>query len=121
MPVTVNVSYLDSQPSTPYYLLLYLNISYDAVPIPVASAGFVQTIPPTVGPPVSASYTNGQATLTWDAINTGWTLLSNTNIAGTNWIPVNLPVLPQPDGSQGVTLPATGKAQFFQLVKPVPP
>jgi hypothetical protein len=121
MPVTVSVSYLDSQPSTPYYLLLYLNISYDAVPIPVASAGFVQSIPPTVGPPVSASYTNGQATLTWDAINTGWTLLSNTNIAGTNWIPVNLPVLPQPDGSQGVTLPATGKAQFFQLVKPVPP
>lgn len=123
VPVVVNVNYLDPQPITPYYLVLYLNISPDNTSIPVASAGFVQSVPPTVGPPVILNATNGQAVVTWDGLNTGWTLLSTTNVTtpSTNWIPVTLPVLPQPDGSQGIILPTTNSAEFFQLVKPVSP
>jgi hypothetical protein len=54
-------------------------------------------------------------------INSGWMLRSTTTLNGTNWIPVNLPVVALPDGSQGVTLPLTNQAGFFQLVKPSAP
>ncbi len=121
IPVAVNVNYLDSQPWTPFYLVLSLNIGDDGALIPVASAAFAQIIPPTVGPPIDATATNGQVVVSWDAVNTGWNLLSTTNLTGTNWIPVNLPVLPLPDGSQGVTLPRTNQTQFFQLIGPGSP
>jgi len=54
-------------------------------------------------------------------VNTGWTLQSKFDLRSTNWIPVSLPVLPQADGSQGVTLPLTNQAQFFQLIGPSSP
>jgi uncharacterized repeat protein (TIGR03803 family) len=120
-PMSVNVNYLDSQPWQPFYLVLFLNLGDGGTFIPVASITFAQVMPPTVGPPLSTSITNGQVVVSWDMVNTGWTLRSTTNLGGTNWIPVNLPVLPLPDGSQGITLPLTNQAQFFQLQGPGSP
>lgn len=121
LPLNVNVNYLDSQPWTPFYLVLMLNIGDSGAFVPVASITFAQVAPPTVGPPLSASATNGQVIISWDIVNRGWTLRSAANLGGTNWIPVSLPVLPLPDGSQGITTPATNQAQFFQLIGPSPP
>jgi Subtilase family/Concanavalin A-like lectin/glucanases superfamily/Immunoglobulin I-set domain/HYR domain/Beta-propeller repeat len=73
---------------------------------------------PLIGPPLFLDYpTNGQAVISWDAINYGWTLEANSDLRGTNWVPVPLPVGLLPDGSQGVLLPPTNSAQFFRLTQ----
>lgn len=119
--LSVNVNYLDSQPWHPFYLVLLVNAGGNGAFVPVASSAFAEVISPTVGPPLSTGVTNGQVVVEWDMVNSGWTLRSTTNLGGTNWIPVNLPVMPLPDGSQGVTLPLTNKARFFQLIGPGSP
>ena len=119
--LSVNVNYLDSQPWHPFLLLLSLNLGGNGAFVPVASSTIAQVVPPTVGPPLSTSVTNGQVVVSWDTVNVGWTLLSTPSLGGTNWIPVNLQVLPLSDGSQGVTLPLTNNVQFFQLIGPGTP
>jgi hypothetical protein len=121
LPFSVNVNYLDSQPWHPFYLVLSLGLGDNGAFVPVASSSFAQVIPPTVGPPLSTSLTNGLVVVSWDSVNQGWTLRSTTNLGGTNWIPVTLPVLPLPDGSQGITLPPTNNTRFFQLQGPGSP
>jgi hypothetical protein len=119
--VSVNVNYLDAQPWTPYYLVLFLNIGVDGALIPVASTAFAQVPPANTGPLLTTSTTNGQVIVSWDMVNTGWSLWSKSDLTSTNWTPVNLPALQQADGSQGVSLPLTNQAQFFQLLGPGTP
>jgi hypothetical protein len=119
--IAVNVSYVDAQPWTPFTLQLLLDSGDGEGYVPAASASFFQTTPPTVGPLLSTSTTNGQVVVSWDVVNTGWTLVSKPTLTATNWTPVNLPVLPQPDGSQGVSLSRTNQTRFFRLLGPGSP
>ena len=65
--------------------------------------------------PLFIDATNGQAVISWDAINYGWNLDANLDLRGTNWSPLPQAIGPLPDGSQGVILPPTNSAQFFRL------
>ena len=121
LPVTVTVDFAETQPWHPYYLEMSLNLGPGGALVPVAAAGFDQLIPPTVGPPLFTSVTNNAIMVTWDAVNSGWLLQTAPQLTGTNWIQVDLPVLPQLDGSQGVILPMTNQSQFFQLQGPNTP
>jgi hypothetical protein len=100
---------------TPFYVVLYADVGEGGAPVPLASVTGMNVNPPTVGPMLFIDSTNEQHVLSWDAINTDWILDSTFELPNTNWWPVNTPVVPLPDGSQGVMLPATNRAQFFRL------
>ena len=68
-------------------------------------------------PLISNQIVDGNLTLTWPLANAGYTLMSRTNLASGNWLPVATPV-PQISGGQWqVMLPAAGNIQFYQLRK----
>jgi len=113
--LSVDVSFTDSQPWTAFYIVLMLDIGSDGVLIPSDSITLRNVNPPTVGPPLFVDTTNGQPAFSWDAVNSDWTLDYILNLNGTNWMPVDAPVLPLPDGSQGVTLQPTNNTRFFRL------
>lgn len=113
--ISVALNFTDVQPWTAYCVVLSLDIGPGGSLVPADSFTIRNFDPPTVGPAVFLDSTNGQAVISWDMINTDWSLSSIPDLNNTNWVPLNLPILPQPDGSQGVTLPTTNHAQFFRL------
>jgi|GEM_PF-2633048 len=112
---TIAINYADAAPWRPYYLVLALDIGNAGSLVQVASAPFAQIVPSDERPLLGAALGGGQVIVNWDLVNTGWTLDSTLNLLNTSWTPAGIPVVLLPDGSQGVSLPATNAAQFFRL------
>jgi autotransporter-associated beta strand protein len=62
---------------------------------------------------VSFNLSGGQLQLSWPADHTGWRLLMNTNLAGTNWLEV-----PGANGTNALFLPTSNGSMFYRLVYP---
>ncbi len=114
--VDVWVNFAQTEPGTPFHVVLQANIGEGGAMVSLASVTVLNINPPTVGPLLNAvPGTNGQVIVQWDMINTGWLLDTLFDLHTTNWMPVNTPIIGLPDGSQGVTLSGTNSAQFFRL------
>jgi autotransporter-associated beta strand protein len=67
----------------------------------------------TVSPPLSLNHNGSQLQLSWPSTNTGWRLLMNTNLAGTNWLGVS--------GSSAtnlILLSPTNGSMYYRMVYP---
>ena len=69
----------------------------------------------TASPQMSAMISGQQLQLLWPQVNTGWRLLMNTNLAGTNWVTVSGSV-----GTNQMFIPVntTNSSVFFRMVYP---
>ena len=77
--------------------------------ISLANVAVVATTPP----PMSVTLNGQQLQLLWPQTNTGWRLLMNTNLAGTNWLDVS--------GANATNLMlfgSTNRSLFFRLIYP---
>ena len=113
--VSVAVSFLESEPWTPFYVVVQADIGEGGAMVPVASVMIRNINPPTVGPVMGIGTTNGLGVVSWDAVNTDFLLESILRLDTTNWLPVAAPVIDLPDGGKGVMLPATNGNQFFRF------
>lgn len=114
--VDVWVNFTQTEPGTPFHVVLQANIGEGGAMVLLASVTVLNVNPPTVGPLLNAvPGTNGQVIVQWDTINTGWLLDTLFDLRTTNWTPITAPVIGMPDGSQGVILSGTNSAQFFRL------
>jgi len=81
---------------------------------PVRAGDVPNMIPPVLCP---INTTTNKFVITWPTNSVGWTLLSNTNPATTNWVTVNITATIAGTNYQ-VTLPRTNHAGFFRLTHP---
>jgi hypothetical protein len=77
--------------------------------IALANVAVVSTAPP----PMSATSNGQQLQLLWPADHTGWRLLMNTNLAGTNWQDV-----PAASITNLMLISPTNGSVFFRLTYP---
>jgi hypothetical protein len=110
----VTVSFLDTVPATPIYILLDLDIGEGGSMETIASATLLNVNPATVGPVLYLSLSEGKPLVSWDAVNTAFTMESIGDLGGTNWSPVLAPSMPLPDGSQGILLQGTNAVRFYR-------
>jgi hypothetical protein len=69
-------------------------------------------------PLIGTSVSSGNLTLSWPLASAGFTLMSRTNLVLGDWTAVTSPA-PQIVGSQWqVTIPLSGDAQYYRLVRP---
>jgi hypothetical protein len=66
---------------------------------------------------LSASVSQGALTLSWPGNATGLTLQSRSGLSSGSWTAVTSPTAQLVNGRWQVTLPPSGAAQFFRLVK----
>ena len=92
--------------------LMFFNKPLAAAEVQAQFASF-----PPASPILSIGRSGGQLALAWPTSFTGYVLESKTNLASASWNPVNAPLLT--NGSTiSLTLPASGRQQFFRLRAP---